>query len=46
MWNTSTYLNSCWGLVGETDDGVADIWWIDDGQDYPHLWWELLPEAF
>ncbi len=26
--------------VGETDNGTNDIWWILEGQDYPHLWWE------
>jgi hypothetical protein len=20
------------------------IWWILEGQDYPRLWWELIPE--
>jgi len=24
--------------------GTIDIWWIDEGQDYPRLWWELIPE--
>jgi hypothetical protein len=24
--------------------GTEDIWWILEGQDYPRLWWELIPE--
>jgi hypothetical protein len=27
--------------VGETANGTEDIWWIDEGQDYPRLWWEI-----
>jgi len=30
--------------VGETANGTDDIWWILEGQDYPHLWWELPEE--
>jgi hypothetical protein len=26
--------------VGETVNGIEDIWWIDEGTDYPRLWWE------
>jgi len=26
--------------VGETTNGTEDIWWIDEGKDYPRLWWE------
>ena len=29
-----------WDFVGETENGTDDIWWIDEGQDYPRLWWE------
>jgi hypothetical protein len=29
-----------WDFVGETANGTADIWWIDEGKDYPRLWWE------
>ena len=31
-------------LLGETPNGTEDIWWILEGQDYPRLWWELIPE--
>jgi hypothetical protein len=24
-------------------NGKDDIWWILEGQDYPRLWWELIP---
>jgi len=27
--------------LNEADNGTEDIWWIDEGQDYPRLWWEL-----
>ena len=30
-----------WDFVEEDDNGTDDIWWIDDGNDYPRLWWEL-----
>lgn len=33
-----------WDFVDETENGMNDIWWIDEGQDYPHLWWELLAD--
>lgn len=23
--------------AGETGNGTEDIWWIDEGQDYPRL---------
>jgi len=29
--------------VDETNNGTEDIWWIDEGKDYPRLWWELIP---
>jgi hypothetical protein len=28
-----------WDFVGETFNGIEDIWFIPQ-QDYPHLWWE------
>ncbi|HNY76642.1 MAG: GLUG motif-containing protein [Sedimentisphaerales bacterium] len=40
MWDIDTFLEAGWDFVGETDNGVEDLWWIDDGKDYPHLWWE------
>ncbi len=38
--NIDTYLEAGWDFVGEVDNGTDDLWWIDDGQDYPRLWWE------
>ena len=41
MQNTSTFLEAGWDFVDETANGTEDIWWIDEGQDYPKLWWEV-----
>jgi hypothetical protein len=35
----STYVDSVWDFVGETFNGIEDIWFIPQW-DYPHLWWE------
>lgn len=40
MQNLDTFLDAGWDFVGETENGTEDVWWIDDGQDYPRLWWE------
>ena len=40
MQMAATFLAAGWDFVGETDNGVEDIWWIDEGQDYPRLWRE------
>jgi hypothetical protein len=44
MQTAKTFLNAGWDFVGETDNGTEDIWWIVEGKDYPHLWWELNEE--
>jgi len=44
MQTASTFLDAGWDFVGETANGTEDIWWIDEGKDYPRLWWELIPE--
>jgi hypothetical protein len=44
MQTARTFLDAAWDFVGETDNGTEDIWWIDEGMGYPHLWWELTPE--
>jgi hypothetical protein len=44
MQITSTFLDAGWDFVDETENGTEDIWWILEGQDYPHLWWELINE--
>ncbi len=40
MQTAATYLDAGWDFVGETANGTEDLWWIDEGQDYPRLWWE------
>jgi hypothetical protein len=40
MQIASTFLNARWDFVGETENGTEDIWWIDEANDYPRLWWE------
>jgi hypothetical protein len=40
MQTAATFLEAGWDFVGETEKGTDDIWWIDEGNDYPHLWWE------
>jgi hypothetical protein len=44
MQTQSTFTDAGWDFVGETKNGTADIWWIDEGKDYPRLWWKLTPE--
>jgi hypothetical protein len=34
-----------WDFVDEIANGTEDIWYIDDGNDYPQLWWELVPDS-
>jgi len=41
MQTSGTFLEAGWDFVGETANGTEDIWWINEGQDYPRLWWEL-----
>ena len=45
MQTASTFLESGWDFVDETENGTDDIWWILEGQDYPRLWWEADEEA-
>jgi hypothetical protein len=40
MQTVDTFLEGGWDFVDETENGTDDIWWIDEGVDYPHLWWE------
>ncbi len=40
MQTAKTFLDAGWDFVGETKNGTADLWWINDGRDYPRLWWE------
>jgi thioredoxin len=40
MQMAETFLDVGWDFVGETANGTEDIWWIDEGRDYPRLAWE------
>jgi hypothetical protein len=40
MQTASTFLEAGWDFVDEIANGTEDIWWINEGQDYPRLWWE------
>jgi hypothetical protein len=40
MQTASIFLIVGWDFADETANGTEDIWWIDEGQDYPRLWWE------
>ena len=40
MQTANIFLIVGWDFVDETANGTEDIWWIDEGQDYPRLWWE------
>jgi hypothetical protein len=39
MQMAGTFTDAGWDFVGETVNGIEDIWFIPQ-QDYPHLWWE------
>jgi hypothetical protein len=45
MQTAATFLDAGWDFVGETTNGAEDTWWMDEGKDYPHLWWELSETA-
>jgi hypothetical protein len=40
MQTATIFLIVGWDFVDETANGTEDIWWINEGQDYPRLWWE------
>jgi glucuronoarabinoxylan endo-1,4-beta-xylanase len=40
MQTASIFIEAGWDFVYETTNGTDDIWWIDEGNDYPRLWWE------
>ena len=44
MQTASNFIEAGWDFVKEAENGTEDIWWIDEGNDYPRLWWELIPE--
>ncbi|MBN1506942.1 MAG: hypothetical protein JW955_08850 [Sedimentisphaerales bacterium] len=43
MQKGSTFLRAGWDFLNETANGVEDIWWILEGNDYPRLTWEEGP---
>jgi len=44
MQTARTFLDAGWDFAGETANGTQDVWWIDEGKDYPRLWWEAADE--
>jgi hypothetical protein len=44
MQTVGTFLDARWDFVDETANGTEDIWRIDEGKDYPRLWWEAAEE--
>lgn len=43
MQIAKTFLDASWNFVGEMANGIEDAWWLNEGKDYPRLWWELIP---
>jgi len=46
MQTAAPFLEAGWDFVGETANGTEDLWWIDEGRDYPRLWWESADAEF
>jgi hypothetical protein len=40
MQTADIFFEAGWDFVDETANGTEDIWWINEGLDYPRLWWE------
>jgi hypothetical protein len=40
LQTAATFLAAGWDFAGETTNGTEDIWWIQEGLNYPRLWWE------
>jgi hypothetical protein len=43
MQRADTFLAAGWDFVDETANGIEDLWWMQEGQDYPRLAWEQKP---
>ena len=41
MQTNSTFLDSGWIIGDDTNNSTDDLWWINEGRDYPRLLWEL-----
>ncbi|MBM4029416.1 MAG: protease inhibitor I42 family protein, partial [Planctomycetes bacterium] len=39
MYKAATFLEAGWDFVGETANGTEEIWTIEEGRDYPRLYW-------
>ncbi len=44
MQTATTFLKAGWDFAGEEENDTNDVWWIDEGSDYPRLICEL-PEG-
>jgi len=42
MQTESTFTNAGWDFVGETANGTNDIWFINEGVDYPRFLWRTI----
>ncbi|MHC4867842.1 MAG: GLUG motif-containing protein, partial [Planctomycetota bacterium] len=43
MQNPNTFLDAGWDFVGETANGLSELWAERDGGGYMILWWQLSP---
>jgi len=46
LQSAATFLDAGWDFVDEAENGADDIWRIDEGNDYPRLWWEAQISPF
>ncbi len=46
MMTAAPFLAAGWDFVGEEENGVEDLWWIEEGLGYPRLWWEAADAEF
>jgi hypothetical protein len=46
MQSMDAFLSAGWDFVGESENGVEDIWSICEGMNYPRLAWEILAGDF
>ena len=46
MRRAATFVWGGWDFMGEAENGEEEIWWIDEGVDYPRLWWEAADAEF
>jgi len=46
MMTAAPFLAAGWDFIGEAENGTEEIWWIEEGADYPRLWWEAADAEF